>query len=163
MPLLKRQRPRESKSRFCSGPRKSGYLPFTKKESSALRKCYTAVPIDKPNPITGELKYWIPYLQVRLGKSHAISRAPVLAIVDTGSPYCIFRADIAAAIGIRDIKTGESGEIGSVKKGIKDKCYFHRIKLYIEAFAPIEVKAAFTENLSVAALLGRYGFFDHFS
>jgi hypothetical protein len=127
-----------------------------------LRKTYTAVPIDKPNPITGELKYWIPYLLVRLGKGHSISRAPIFAIVDTGSPYCIFRSDQALAIGIRDITTGEMGEIGSVKKGVKDKCYFHKIKLYIETFGPIEIKAGFSENLSVPALLGRYGFFDHF-
>lgn len=126
-----------------------------------MRKPYTAVPDDKPNPITGELKYWIPYLRVRPSKGHALLRRPILAIVDSGSPYCLFRNDIAAAIGIRDITTGQAGEIGSSKKGVTDICYFHKVKLYVEEWV-IEVTAGFSSNLSVPALLGRHGFFDHF-
>ncbi|SRR6266496_1645764 len=128
---------------------------------AGLRKSYTALPIDKSNPITGELKTWIPYLRVRPAKGHVVFRQPIFALVDSGSPYCLFRADIAAAIGIRDITTGTPSEIGSVKKGMKQTCYFHKIKLYVEEWV-IEIMAGFCANLSVPALLGRYGFFDHF-
>jgi hypothetical protein len=74
----------------------------------------------------------------------------------------LFRDDIATAIGIRDITTGKSGDIGSVKRGVSDTCYFHKIKIYVEADWVIEVLAGFSARLSVPALLGRYGFFDHF-
>ncbi len=118
--------------------------------------------MDKPNPITGELKYWVPYLRVRVGKGHTVMRSPIFALVDTGSPYCLFRQDIAAAAGIRDLTTGKVGEIGSVKQGVKDVCYFHKVTLYVESEWKIEVMAGFPLNLSVPALLGRHGFFDHF-
>lgn len=89
-------------------------------------------------------------------------RAPLFAIVDSGSPYCFFHADIAAAIGIKDITTGKVREIGSVKAGVKDIMYFHRIKIQIESDWCIEIWAGFSPKLSCRAILGRYGFFDHF-
>jgi hypothetical protein len=127
-----------------------------------LRKTYTAIPDDKPNPVTGELKHWVPYLRVRAAKGHTVMRTPILALVDSGSPYCLFRADVAASIGIRDITTGQAHQIGSVKKGVKDTCYFHKLTLFIELDWKIDVVAGFSPNLSVGALLGRFGFFDHF-
>ena len=126
-----------------------------------MRKSYTGIPLDDPHPITGEKKYWIPYLRVRPAKGHTVMRRPLLAIVDSGSPYCLFRQDIATAIGIRDITTGTESEIGSVREGVMTTCYFHKIKLYVEEWV-IEVNAGFTAKLAVPALLGRYGFFDHF-
>ncbi len=89
-------------------------------------------------------------------------RAWILAIVDSGSPYCLFRDDVAAAIGIRDITTGKPFEFGSVKRGITGTAYFHKIGLYVESDWKIDVLAGFSSTLSVAGLLGRYGFFDHF-
>ncbi|HXZ26742.1 MAG TPA: hypothetical protein VEG08_01965, partial [Terriglobales bacterium] len=123
---------------------------------------YTAIRLDKPNPLTGDTKYWLPYLRVRPAKGHVVFRGHLMAIVDSGSPYCLFRADVATAIGIRDITTGIEGDIGSVKKGQGDTVYFHKIQLYIESDWRIDVMAGFTPNLSVAALLGRNGFFDQF-
>lgn len=127
-----------------------------------MRKPYTGFRLDKPDEITGDQKYWLPYLRVCPGKGHAFLRAPLLALVDSGSPYCLFHADIAAAIGIRDITTGKATELGSVKVGTKDTAYFHKIKLRIESDWSIEVLAGFSANLSCKALLGRYGFMDHF-
>jgi len=127
-----------------------------------LRKPYTAIPDDKPNPITGALKQWVPYLRVRPAKGHTTMRSPIFALVDSGSPYCLFRADVAAAIGIRDITTGKSHQIGSVKKGVRDTCYFHKVTLFIESDWKIDVLAGFSSSLSVGGLLGRFGFFDHF-
>jgi len=85
-----------------------------------------------------------------------------MAIVDSGSPYCLFRADIAKEIGIRDITTGKAFDIAGFKKGMTETGYFHKILLYIESDWKINVTAGFTPNLSVPALLGRYGFFDQF-
>jgi hypothetical protein len=127
-----------------------------------VRKPYTGIPLDKPHPLTGEKKYWLPYLRVRPAKAHTVMRSPLLAIVDSGSPYCLFREDIATAIGIRDITKGAvKSEIGSVRQGIKTDCYFHKIKIYVEEWI-VDVTAGFTPHLAVPALLGRYGFFDQF-
>jgi hypothetical protein len=127
-----------------------------------VRKPYTGIRLDKPDEITGDQKYWMPFLRVRPGKGHAFLRSPVFALVDTGSPYCLFHADIAIGIGIRDITTGKARVMGSVKAGIKDTAYFHKIKLQIESDWNIDVYAGFSPNLSCRALLGRYGFLDHF-
>lgn len=81
--------------------------------------------------------------------------------MDSGSPYCLFRADVAASIGLRDLASGVRGEIGSVT-GERDVCYFHKVKLYVENSWMIEVTAAFPTNLAVPAILGRLGFFDNF-
>jgi len=127
-----------------------------------VRKLYTGIRLDKPDAITGSQTYWLPYLRVRPGKGHAFLRSPILALVDTGSPYCLFHSEIATAIGIRDITTGKAHEIGSVKKNVKDTAYFHRVKLQIESDWNIEVFAGFSSSLSCRAILGRHGFFDHF-
>jgi len=105
---------------------------------------------------------WLPLLRVRLGRGHTLARAPILAVVDSGSPFCLFRADNAAAIGIKDIITGKLAKMGGAKKGSEDTYWFHKIKLYIESDWTIEVWAGFSPNLSVGGLLGRNGFFDHF-
>jgi hypothetical protein len=131
-------------------------------EGILLRKAYTGIRLDKPDEITGDQKYWFPFVRVRPGKNHSFLRSPLLAIVDTGASYCLFHSDIAEAIGIRDITTGKAREIGSVKQGVKDRVYFHKIKLQIESDWNLDILAGFSPNLSCKALLGRYGFLDHF-
>lgn len=39
--------------------------------------------------------------------------------------------------------------------------YFHMIRIHIGADA-LDIEAGFTDQLAVAALLGRQGFFDHY-
>jgi len=127
-----------------------------------LRKLYTALKLDVPHPITGEKKLWMPMLRVWLGRGHVKARAPIMAYVDSGSPFSLFRADLAGWIGINDITTGKPAEMGGIKAGARDMSYFHRIKLYIETEWLVEVWAGFSTSLSVAGLLGQNGFFDNF-
>ena len=101
-------------------------------------------------------------MRVRVCKGHAMTPGWIMAIVDSGSPYCLFRADIALAIGIKNLTTGKAHEIGGVKKGAVDIYYFHNVKLFIEGNWVIEVMAGFSASLSVPALLGRNGFYDNF-
>lgn len=127
-----------------------------------MRRLYTALKLDVAHPLTGEKKLWMPMLPVRLGRGHARARAPIMAFVDSGSPFSLFRADLAGWIGINDIKTGKPAEIGGIKAGAADMYYFHRIKLYIEPEWMVEVWGGFSPALSVAGLLGLNGFFDNF-
>lgn len=82
------------------------------------------------------------------------------AVVDSGSPSCLFHADIAKAHGLK-VETGVEGPLGGVVGGAIGKVYYHKVKL---AFGSniIPITAGFSPLLSVAAILGRHGFFEHF-
>lgn len=84
------------------------------------------------------------------------------AVVDSGSPWCIFKADVGRMAGIADIESGGKYQIGGVVAGVTEPMYFHRVKLYIETDWVIEVDAGFVEKLGVTAVLGRNGFFSNF-
>jgi hypothetical protein len=126
-----------------------------------LRKKYVGIPIDSPDPgLKGEQSFWIPSLDVRFLFHHRLT-PPVKAIVDSGSPYCLFRAQIGEWIGL-DITRGEEGQLGGIIGGVREPVYFHKVCLLIENNWRIEVVAGFMKNLGVAAILGRKGFFDSF-
>jgi hypothetical protein len=83
------------------------------------------------------------------------------SVVDSGSPFCFFRADIGKSLGI-DVESGIEYQIGGVIGGVRDTAYFHKVKVYVETAWLIEVKAGFMQRLSVPGILGRNGFFDNF-
>jgi len=85
---------------------------------------------------------------------------PVNCIVDTGSNYCLFRADLAKPIGI-DITKGKEYVLGGISRQIKETFYFHSVKLVI-AGSTIETNVGFSPHLPVAGVLGFNGFFDNF-
>ncbi len=126
-----------------------------------MKKQYSSFPLDEQNPAFPDEKemFW-PTLMVRLGKSHRQTpRFP--AVVDSGSPWCIFKADLGRLLGI-DVYAGKKYRMGGVVSGITQPIYFHRVQLYVEMDWTIDVTAAFTEKLSVTGILGRSGFFDNF-
>src|ERR1039457_1012771 len=61
-----------------------------------------------------------------------------------------------------EVKDGLKGDLGGVVGGAKGEVYYHKVKLCIGTHM-ILINAGFSEKLSVAALLGRHGFFEHFS
>jgi hypothetical protein len=103
---------------------------------------------------------WIPMLRVRCLFQHQ-AMPPILAVVDSGPPYCLFRTEIADFLHI-DLTNASKGSMGGVIGGPQDTTYFHRIRLQIENNWTIEVNGAFMKKLSVSAILGRNGFFDGF-
>jgi hypothetical protein len=126
-----------------------------------VRKKYTGIPIDKPDPgLKGQQVLWIPSLDVRFLVHHQLT-PPVKAVVDSGSPYCLFRAQIGEWIGI-DVQRGEEGQLGGIIANVREPIYFHRVQLLIENSWRLEVLAGFMKNVGVAAILGRSGFFDCF-
>lgn len=103
----------------------------------------------------------IPLLYVRVSKKHSAPSIRFAAILDTGSPFCLFHADIGQNIGV-DIKSGIEQSIAGVVPGVNTTAYFHRLNLHIEANWIIEATVGFIENFQCPALLGRRGFFDRF-
>src|ERR1700693_280562 len=83
------------------------------------------------------------------------------AVVDSGSPWCLFHADIGSHIGV-DITSGIKETWGGVVGGAVGEMYFHKVKLCLPGTI-IEVVAGFSAKLSVAGILGRSGFFDHYT
>jgi hypothetical protein len=125
-----------------------------------MRKQYTGLPLSKPDIVTRAAVVWMPLLKVRVSANH--QHTPLLhAVVDSGSPHCLFRADVADYLHINLKGTPES-EIGGVIGGPKDAVHFHHVNIVIENNLTIRVLAGFMKKLSVAAILGRNGFFDNF-
>jgi hypothetical protein len=103
---------------------------------------------------------WMPFLTVSLIIGHTPTKK-FEAVVDSGSFTCLFHADIGKAHGLK-LKDGLKGDLGGVVGGAKGEVYYHKVKLCIGTHM-ILINAGFSEKLSVAALLGRHGFFEHFS
>ncbi len=80
--------------------------------------------------------------------------------MDTGSPYCLFHAQVGDALGM-DVRSGIEGPLGGVIGAAQGKVYYHSIRLYVSG-EYLNIKAGFSYELSVPALLGQNGFFDNF-
>jgi hypothetical protein len=125
-------------------------------------KQYHRLPITPPySAFKGDAEEWYPMLFVRLSKKHAKPSARFSAVLDTGSSFCLFRADLGQSIGI-DVLAGTRQTIGGVVPGARADVYFHRLTLYVESNWIVEINAGFIENFQWGALLGRRGFFDQF-
>lgn len=118
----------------------------------------------KPNPVKGVAGFqkldvhWVPMMTVAIVHRHRTSRR-FEAVVDSGSPWCLFHAQIGESIGLKVTK-GKRGELGGVLAGTASDVYFHPVKLKLMDGMTSTV-AGFSYDLSVAAILGRQGFFDN--
>jgi len=91
---------------------------------------YKVFPISKPEPgFRNEKESWVPVLNVSLIIGHSPTRK-FEAIVDSGSPSCLFHADIGKAHGLK-VEEGDEGPLGGVIGGAKGLVYYHRVKLAV--------------------------------
>ena len=126
-----------------------------------MRVEYKVFPLTNPDPIFPDRKYcWTPILNVNVMYNHGRSRR-FESVVDSGSPWCLFHADLGSAIGI-NISRGIERPLGGVIGGAVGKMYFHKVKLCLPGTI-IDVMAGFSTQLSVAGILGRSGFFDNYT
>jgi hypothetical protein len=126
-----------------------------------VRIAYKVLPLAQPNPIyPGQTYTWTPILNVNVLYDHKRSNR-VEAVVDSGSPWCLFHADVGVDLGI-DITKGIENRLGGVIGGAVGKMYFHKVKLCLPGTI-IEIMAGFSATLSVAGILGRSGFFDKYT
>ena len=126
-----------------------------------MRRQYTAFPLDKSDPgLKDPNKMWMPILSVRLGSKHQYTPS-IQAVVDSGSPYCLARADAADFLHIK-LEDGTEGKIGGVISGPSEPIFFHRCKIQVESNWIIEALVGFAKKLAWPVILGRRGFFDNF-
>lgn len=81
------------------------------------------------------------------------------AVIDSGSSFCLFHSAVGEDIGL-DIESGELDETMGVS-GTPTRIYRHVVSLHFLGNM-FEIRAGFTEQLPLAGLLGRSGFFEHF-
>ena len=60
------------------------------------------------------------------------------------------------------MQNGEPGELRGVVDAPPAQVYYHRVKLCIGEHI-ISIKAGFYDKLGWSGILGRHGFFEHFS
>ena len=96
--------------------------------------------------------HWLPVLMVAVIHRHKTSKR-FEAIVDSGSPWCLFHAAVGRSIGVK-IEKGEVGRLGGVIRGASEPVYFHNVKIRFPEHI-LDARAGFTEALSVAGILGR--------
>ena len=83
-------------------------------------------------------------------------------LVDSGADYCYFHADVANAMGIKDIKKGKLKPTTGIVKGAALEAYLHIISYKVGGWEN-KAEIAFSSELSVPyGILGRNGFFDYF-
>lgn len=117
---------------------------------------------DKSRPILrGENILWEPQLRVRLGIPGGKRSPRFRAYVDSGSPWCLFKAAFGDYLGLH-VESGDRDEIGGIIGGPSEPVYFHKLTLFIEEHWTMPIKAGFMRKLSAEGILGRDGFFDYF-
>jgi hypothetical protein len=125
-----------------------------------VRIAYKVFPLANPDPIfPGRTFTWMPLLNLNVMHRHVKSNR-VEAVVDSGSAWCLFHADVGVDIGL-DITAGIEQSLGGVIGGATGKMWFHKVKLCLPGTI-IEVMAGFSKKLAVAGMLGRSGFFDNY-
>jgi hypothetical protein len=81
------------------------------------------------------------------------------AIVDSGADVCVFDASIAKRLGI---KLEESGADEMAVLGRRGPGYPQELKIIVGSHS-FQTTVLFFEDLPLAGLLGRKGFFDNFT
>lgn len=125
-------------------------------QKTSIKLFYETLPvIDKNGKIIGNVAR--PIIDLVLNYKHGKMIGPFQALIDSGSDYNLFPAEIADVLGIKltkgDLKVAEG--IG----GKMVKTYRHRgIKMFVEDHS-FETSVDFSVDISVP-LLGQQGFFD---
>lgn len=104
-------------------------------------------------------KYAMVNVQISRSDKNALRTKRFEAIIDSGASRCVFHRDIGEFIGL-DVTEGEVEPTYGVSGEATDT-YLHDISLYTPG-GIIQTKAAFTDKLPVAGLLGMKGFFELF-
>jgi hypothetical protein len=79
-------------------------------------------------------------------------------IIDSGASGCLFHASIGRAIGL-EIEKGQKSSTLGVAGAME--VFLHEVTIYIPG-GPIRTVAGFSDQASLAGLLGMLGFFEHF-
>lgn len=122
-----------------------------------MRVNYKSFPLRNPG-VPEQTRIWRPILTVKIIHGHATSKR-FDALIDTGTDYCIFDANVGASIGIK-IVNGPEGPLGGIIPGSRGRVYYHNVKLVIGSEI-IDIKAGFSWDIT-ENVLGHFGFFENF-
>jgi hypothetical protein len=114
----------------------------------------------KQVPLPGGNFDWLPVLLVQVSRGSRVT-TPFEALIDSGATNCLFHADVAAAVGIKDFTTGEPSTTGGVVSGSTMDLYGHEVRLNVGS-DNFKITGYFSDELPIACPLGRSGFFDKF-
>jgi hypothetical protein len=114
----------------------------------------------KRNPLPNNNSDWLPVIKVQVSHGSKTT-TPFEVIVDSGSPGCFFHGDIARAIGIDDITSGQPVPIHGIVPGQQLTGHEHEIRLVVGA-DNFKIKAVFCNSLPLGGLLGRSCFFNRY-
>jgi predicted aspartyl protease len=79
-------------------------------------------------------------------------------IIDSGASSCLFHGSIGRAIGL-NVENGKKANTLGVAGAME--IFLHEVTIYIPG-GPVTTVAGFSDQASVACLLGMSGFFEHF-
>lgn len=123
-------------------------------------------PVQEPHPaFPREKSTWAPIIPVRLIYRHSPPSRRIEAVVDSGSPYCLFHSDVCQSLGIRRLEDGIEESLKGVVGGQnapEAPMYFHKIKIMVVA-DQFETMVGFSPGPAVGGILGRRGFFENFT
>jgi len=125
---------------------------------------FQAIPIERKHPAFPDDRYiWEPRLPVQVIFKHSPPSKRIEAIVDSGSPYCLFHAGFCHSLGMK-LEKGKKELLKGVIGGHDSPTapmYFHKVKILV-GLSQFETWAGFSWHLSCACLLGQKGFFENF-
>jgi len=75
---------------------------------------------------------WVAVLLIQVSRSSKLT-TQFEGLIDSGATNCLFHSDVAAAVGIKDFKTGIRSQTGGVVSGATMDLYAHDIRLHIGA------------------------------
>ena len=118
-------------------------------------------PIAQPHPaFPKETHDWGWIVKVKLIYRHSPPTKWFESHIDSGSPWCLFHGSLCKSLGI-DLGKGVESDLKGIIGGPSALMYFHKIKILLGSWS-FTTTAGFSNNLSVAGILGRRGFFDNY-
>jgi hypothetical protein len=121
---------------------------------------YKIYPASSDPGYNGMPQTWAPMVPVSLLIGHTKSKR-LDALVDSGAVTTYFHSDVGRSIGLK-VETGEVGELRGVVAGAIATVYYHKVQLCLFEHI-VSIKAGFYDQMGCAGILGRHGFFEHFS
>lgn len=105
---------------------------------------------------------WLPIVSVRV-KCNKMA-VPIWGLLDSGADITLLSASFAQLFQI-DLRKGKSTELFGVLEGSGFRAYLHQVNLSVKDLGSVDTVVAFTnsEKYPDHMILGRRGFFDHFT
>lgn len=120
---------------------------------------YNRLPLPHPHPIYGKF-ITRPIIPVTIEVNH--QKVRYAAMIDSGSDFCLFHADIADYLGL-DLNHGQKATFSGIEKTLGISASFFSVILSVNNHR-FETVVAFSNQISDDGfgILGQKGFFDEF-